>query len=213
MSFFTKIIPTKTQLLRLKKRLIFLKNGYDLLELKSESLLIQIKSFYRKVREKRKNTINKVVEAFQFLKKAEIVSGEHALKLIADVNRWLIDYKIDINYRSAFGFTVPKIKHRIQKEKHFPHYGFLDTSFFLDMYYIAIQDAIEQLLKLAELESTLFIMAEEYNKIRRRINALEDIIIPQTEMQIKIIENILEENEIEEFIRLKNVKKKLEGLT
>jgi V/A-type H+-transporting ATPase subunit D len=79
----------------------------------------------------------------------------------------------------------------------------------LDRYYSQIQKSIDDIIKLAELENTLFIMCNEYRKIRRRINALENIIIPATVEQIRIIEDMLEEAAIEEFIRLKKIKSKI----
>ena len=209
MSSFTKIVPTKTELLRLKKRLKFLKKGHDLLKLKAESVLMQIKNFYQNVKDRRKTTIEGVMKAFKNLEKAEIVSGEHALKSLADVNKNLIEYIINIGFRSSLGFTVPKITYNIEREKHFPHYGFSDTNDFLDDYYFQMRNSIEELIELAELENTLFIMANEYRKLRRRINALESVIIPQTKESIQQIEEILEETALEEFIRLKKVKNKL----
>jgi V/A-type H+-transporting ATPase subunit D len=209
MSSFMKIMPTKSELLRLKKRLQFLKMGYDLLQLKAESLLLQIKDFHHKVRQLRDTTMNDVIEAFSFLKTSEIVSGEHSLKALADVNKNLIEYVIDISFRSSLGFTVPKITFQIDREKKYPHYGFMDTNFALDTYYKKIQAAIENFIKLAELENTLFIMANEYRKLRRRINALDKIIIPTTALQINMTGEMLDENDIEEFIRQKKIKKKI----
>ncbi|MHA1682932.1 MAG: V-type ATP synthase subunit D [Promethearchaeota archaeon] len=210
MSSFMKLIPTKTQLLKLKKRTKFLEKGHDMLELKAESLLNQIKKFYILVRDRRKALMDEIVPMFQDLKRAEIISGEHALKALSLVNRELMEYNITINFKSSFGFTVPKLDYHIEKEKKFPHYGFSGTNSYLDRYYINMNRAIEELIKLAELENTIFILSDEYRKIHRRINALEDIIIPQTHSQIKQIDDILEENIIEEFIRLKKIKSKIE---
>lgn len=206
---FSKLIPTKSELLRLKKRLKFLDKGHDLLELKAETILNQIKKFYRTVRERRVEVMKEVIKAFDDLKKAEVVSGEHALEILADVNSDLIDYVINIDYTSSFGFNVPKLSFIIDREKHYPHYGFMDTSLFLDNYYKQIQKGIDDLIEYAELETTLFIMAEEYKKTRRRVNALEQIIIPQTKSQIKLVENMLEEMEMEEFTRMKKIKSKI----
>ncbi len=194
----------------MERRLSFLQNGHDLLEIKAESLLIQIKSFYKNVKDKRRDTIINTVKAFQDLEKAEVISKERALMSLIDVNKRLVEYSIKIDYRSSLGFTLPKITFQIKREKKYPHYGFIDTSRFLDFYYLRMQDTIENLVKLAELENTLFILANEYRKLRRRINALENIIIPQTIRHIREIENILEESEQEEFIRVKKIKEKIE---
>jgi len=202
-------MPTKSELLRLKRRLGFLKKGNELLQLKADSLLIQIKNFYRNIRDSRQVIIDHVILAFQNLKVAETISGEYFLKNLSNVNKNLIEYVIDIGYRSSLGFTVPKITYRIEREKHFPHYGFFGTNMFIDRYYIQMQKSIDDLLKLAELENTLFIMAMEYRKLRRRINALENNIIPQTENQIYMVDDILNENAQEEFIRLKKIKSKI----
>lgn len=187
----------------------FLAKGDELLQLKAESLLLQLKGFYRNIREQRKNIFEAIFKAFKDLKIAEIVSGEDYLKNLSNVNRNLIEYIVSIDFRTSQGFTVPQITSHIEREKHFPHYGFIVSNMHLDYYYIQMQKSIEDLLKLAELESTLFIMALEYRKFRRRINALENIIIPQTVSQIKKIDEILSENAQEEFIRLKKIKVKI----
>ncbi len=202
-------MPTKSELLRLKKRLKFLTMGRELLRIKAETLLIQIKDLYQNVKQLRNNTRDEAIDAFKSLKSAELMSGEHALKALASVNKDLIEYMIDISFRSSFGFTVPKITFKIDRERKYPHYGFIDTTYYLDQYNHTIQSAIEHFLKLAELETTLFIMANEYKKLRRRINALDKIIIPTTELQVKMTEDQLNENVMEEFIRLKKIKGKI----
>ncbi|HME54499.1 MAG TPA: V-type ATP synthase subunit D [Candidatus Lokiarchaeia archaeon] len=209
MARFVKLVPTKSELIRLRRRLKFLQKGHELLQLKADSLLIQIKNFYKNIRENRKVIFDNIIKAFLNLKAAETISGEYSLQNLSDVNRNMIEYVINIGYKSSMGFTVPQITFHIEREKHYPHYGFFGTNIFLDQYYQLMQKAIEDLLKLAELESTLFIMAMEYKKLRRRINALENIIIPQTEEQIKLIDDILNENAQEEFIRLKKIKSKI----
>ncbi len=204
-----KILPTKSELLRLKKRLKFLTAGRELLGIKAESLLIQIKDLYRNTKQIRDNTRDEAITAFKSLKMAEMMSGEHALKALASVNKDLIEYVLDVSFRSSLGFTVPKITFRIGREKKYPHYGFIETTYYHDRYNQAIQAAIEKFLKMAELENTLFIMANEYKKLRRRINALDKIIIPTTQLQVKITEDKLDENAMEDFIRLKKIKGKI----
>jgi len=193
----------------LQKRLKFLVKGDELLQLKAESLLLQLKDFYRNIRDQRKSIFEDVIKSFKSLKIAEIISGEYYLRKLSNVNKNLIEYTINIDFRTSQGFTVPQITSHIEREKHFPHYGFVGSNIHLDNYYILMQKSIEDLLKLAELESTLFIMALEYRKFRRRINALENIIIPQIQTQIKKIDEILSENAQEEFIRLKKIKVKI----
>ena len=209
MPSFAELNPTKSELLRLQKRLKFLVKGDELLQLKAESLLLQLKDFYRNIRDQRKSIFEDVIKSFKSLKTAEIISGEYYLRKLSNVNKNLIEYTINIDFRTSQGFTVPQITSHIEREKHFPHYGFVGSNIHLDNYYILMQKSIEDLLKLAELESTLFIMALEYRKFRRRINALENIIIPQIQTQIKKIDEILSENAQEEFIRLKKIKVKI----
>ena len=177
--------------------------------MKAESILIQLKDFYRNIRETRKNIFDGVIKAFQSLKITETISGEYFLKNLSNVNKNLIEYVVNIDFVTSMGFTVPRITSHIEREKHFPHYGFAGGNMFLDTYYIQIQKSIDDLITLAELENTLFIMALEYRKFRRRINALENIIIPQTVSQIKEIDDILSGNAQEEFIRLKKIKTKI----
>ncbi len=89
-------------------------------------------------------------------------------------------------------------------------YGFGDTSYSLDQAYAFLSSLLPSILKAAEMENVIFRLVSEIEKTQRTINALEFIIIPQYEEQIRFISSTLEERDREEFVRLKSVKRVLE---
>ena len=202
---------TRMELLRAKKKLRFLKRGKDLLELEAESLLARLKAYYAEVRVHQHSTFSDATLAFRALRKNEVLFGEHALRSLADVSKDMTHHAITIEQRSVGGLTVPKIIQHKDEKRRLPFYGFSGSSVFLDVYSTSIKRAIDKLVTLAEMESTIIIMASEYKKLRQRINALEQRIIPQVERLAATIENTLEMTSMEEFTRLKMFKKFAHG--
>ena len=115
--------------------------------------------------------------------------------------------KIDIKYKTVMGVEIPSIIYEKQKQK--TMIGLYNTN-------IQVDEAIEiftkiktEIIELAEIENTILRINKAIEKVKKRSNALKDIIIPEEKQQIKTIEGILEEREREEFSRLKVIKKKI----
>jgi V/A-type H+-transporting ATPase subunit D len=113
----------------------------------------------------------------------------------------------DVDTKMILDVKVHSLKMKINKEL---TYGFMDTSFNLDEAIKKMRDALPFIFKAAEIENAVFSLARELDKTQRLINALEYLVIPTYQENIKYISSSLDEREREDFVRLKHVKRILE---
>ena len=115
--------------------------------------------------------------------------------------------KIDIKYKTVMGVEIPSIIYEKQNKK--TMIGLYNTNIQLDEAIEIFTKIKTEIIELAEIENTILRINKAIEKVKKRSNALKDIIIPEEKQQIKTIESILEEREREEFSRLKVIKKKI----
>jgi len=111
---------------------------------------------------------------------------------------------LDIRLRSIMGVEVPEITWS-PGEVH-PIYGIYRTNAALDKSYLAFREVVSLLVRLAIVENAIYRLALEIKKTQRRVNALENIVIPEQEESIRLIEQVLEEQDRESFFKLKRLK-------
>lgn len=206
---FQKVKPTKPELTRLKKKRDFSQRGESLLEIKREqlhNLLTQTASDFFKVR----NSMQKTLLAnMELLKETYQFIGKEKVERISLYNQSKLDPRVKINYIHRGGIDLPQLE--LEKpQKYLPPYSFYDTALHIDILIKNMQECLNTLIKLGELDKATYRISENYKKINRRIDALEDLVLPKLNNEIKIIEDILSDNEREEFIRLKKIKEFLE---
>jgi V/A-type H+-transporting ATPase subunit D len=199
--------PTKAVLLELKEQLAVAKSGYDLLEEKREVLVGELlniiddaESFRREVNEQLASAYEVLLEAVQSLGAEQV--DRTTLACVAEAH-------ITLNERSVMGVPIPLMKRKLLKLK--PQYGLLGTSYALDEALRRFYDVLEKILRLAETERAAWHLAIELKKTQRRVNALENIFIPQYEETIRYIEGRLEEVERETIFQMKLLKEKKGG--
>jgi len=201
-----RITPTKINLIRLRKTLKYSKRIYDILEDKRELLLFEINKHAEKANSIKRQILEEIDEVYMIFDLIEARIGRKILENIA----FSSDNKIESTIESLVvaGIKVPVLK--IERIEMKPIYGFARTDPLLDEGMLKLKDLLSLLVELANIENIIFRLAKEMEKTQKQLNALKYVIIPKLEKNIKVIKNVLEEREREEFVRLKTFKKILE---
>jgi V/A-type H+-transporting ATPase subunit D len=190
------------QLLYLKRRGKVARRGHKLLKDKQDELMRRILEFVYRIRELRLRIEEELRSAFGYF---YFASSKQAPKA-TDEALLAVTKSIDIEYTAEriLNLKIPKFSEKISGWS--IGYGFLSTSGDLDMALLKIDQLISRLLELAELEKTLELLATEIEKTRRRVNALEYILIPAIDETIRFINLKLNEMERGDLTRLMRVK-------
>ncbi len=199
----TSALPTKNNLMKIKSKLNLSMQGHDLLEKKKIILEMEKEKYAKKMKEKKEKLNELFINGIEKIKMASVDIGMEELKNITEE----IDFneKIDIKYKTVMGVEIPSIIYeKPQKEL---KYGLYNTSIQVDEVIETFNEIKKATIELAELENTILRINKAVEKVKKRSNALKDIIIPEDIEKIKKIQSILEEREREEFSRLKIIKK------
>jgi V/A-type H+-transporting ATPase subunit D len=203
------INPTRMELLKLKQREKLAVKGHSLLKEKRNALIMEFFNILERVKGSRDEVTVKLQEAYQDLTAAQVMMGDLSVKKAAISVTESVD--VDIDSRSVMGVVVPVIESEISQRTIVERgYGFMDTSVKLDEAAKKFEESIQLIIELGEIEKTIMLLASEIESTKRRVNALEHIIIPRLENTVKYIEMRLEEMERENFVRLKMIKKTME---
>lgn len=204
------ISPTRMELLRLSRREKLAEKGHDLLREKRDALIGEFLDVVGEVRDARKAVDGKLKEAFYFLILAQARSGVEQVRQLSLMTPQEIG--LDFTSRSIMGVHVPTLglKDGLARKVTERGYGLIDSSAAVDRSAKSFEEALEKILKLAELEEAVRNLAGEVEKTKRRVNALEYIMIPSLKATRKYIRMRLEEMERENFGRLKKIKAMLE---
>lgn len=195
------------QLLRLKRRGVIARRGHKLLKDKQDELMRQILALVSKIKDLRLKIEEELRRAFGYF---YFASSKQAPKA-TDEALLATTKTIDIDYvaERILNLKIPKFTKKISGG--LIGYGFMTTSGDLDLALLKIDQLISRLLELAELEKTLELLATEIEKTRRRVNALEYILIPSIDETIKFINLKLSEMERGDLTRLMRVKEIVRG--
>ena len=194
------VTPTKGSLLSIQKSLELSTLGFDLLDRKRTILIREMMLLVDKVRELRGQISESFREAYQALQEANVTMGVVSEAATAVP----IDDGITITYRSVMGVEIPNV--RLAQTQLRMCYGFDSTNSRFDRAYVCFQRAKQTAALLAEVENSVYRLANAIRKTQRRANALEHIVIPRYRETEKFITDALEEKDREEFSRLKVIK-------
>ena len=202
----TTINPTRQELNRLKNRLRTSIRGHKLLKDKRDELMKQFMDVVRENRALRKRVEEALMRAHgAFTVAAALMSPEMLEQSLLYPKQ---SVELDMTFQNIMSVDVPQYQFRTSSQdpgEVYP-YGFAQTSGELDDAVDAMARVFQDLLKLAEIEKTSQLLAEEIEKTRRRVNALEYVKIPEMQESIRYISMKLDENERANTIRLMKVK-------
>ncbi len=201
-----QITPTRMELTRLKKKLVTATRGHKLLKDKRDELMRQ---FLEKVRENKtlREQVEKGIKAANknfLLARAGMQDQVLNTAMLAPKQR----VSVETGVENVMSVEIPTFdfKTRTPDQNDIFSYGFAFTSSDLDGAVQSLADIFPDMLKLAEIEKSCQLMAVEIEKTRRRVNALEHVMIPELQANIKYISMKLDENERATQIRLMKVK-------
>ncbi|MGN8875332.1 V-type ATP synthase subunit D [Pseudoflavonifractor sp. HCP28S3_F10] len=198
--------PTRQELTRLKGRLRTSIRGHKLLKDKRDELMKQFMDVVRENRALRKKVEDGLMQAYgSFTVASALMSGEMLEQSLLYPKQ---SVELDMTFQNVMSVNVPvyEFKTKSQDPGEVYPYGFATTSGELDDAVDNMASVFQDMLKLAQIEKTSQLLAEEIEKTRRRVNALEYVKIPQMEEAIKYITMKLDENERASTIRLMKVK-------
>ena len=200
------INPTRMVLNQKKGRLKTASRGHKLLKDKRDELMRQFMDVVRRNKELRIKVEQGLTEAFAALSVASAVMSPEMLEQSLLYPRQSVE--LDVQYKNVMSVNVPDYDFRTKSADAgdiFP-YGLAQTSGELDDAMTALSGVFEDMLELAQVEKTMQMLAQEIEKTRRRVNALEYVMIPELQSDIKYISMKLEENENSTKVRLMKVK-------
>ena len=203
------INPTRMELLSLKNRTKLAVKGHGLLKEKRDALIKEFFDILDRVKGVREAAERSLKEANEALLEAQIAMGDLAVRKASLSVKESID--VDIKSRSVMGVSVPVTNVKMEERSIIDRgYSFSDTTIQLDEAAKKFEESIKFLIELGEVEKTIFLLAEESEATKRRVNALEHIMIPRFENTEKYIDMRLQEMERENFVRLKMIRSTIE---
>jgi len=198
-----RISPTRMKLLETKKRYLLAVKGHKLLKEKLEALVHELIKLAREFEKQEMlvgNRLPQILEKF-------IMIRSNVTDSVMDkiLKQCTVEYHVQMSEKSIMNLTLPVFQ--IIRESLDPiHYDNLGISPGFDMVLMEFDSILSDLLKLAELEFSLYEVAKIVEQTKRRVNALEYILIPELENTIKTISSKLDENERANIIRLMKIK-------
>ena len=202
----TAVTPTRMVLNQLKGRLKTARRGHKLLKDKRDELMRQFMDVVKENKVLRDRVETGLTGAFASLQVASAIMSPEMLEQALLYPRQSVE--LDMKFKNIMSVNVPVYSFTTKNNdpsEIYP-YGFAQTSGELDDALEQMAKVFEDMLKLAQVEKTMQLLAEEIEKTRRRVNALEYVMIPELEQNIKYVTMKLEENENATKVRLLKVK-------
>jgi len=201
-----RVNPNRMELTRLKRQLATATRGHKLLKDKRDEMMRRFLELVRETKEMREEVEKELSQALSLFLLARAVNSDQVLEeaLVYPSRRVSVRFGVE----NIMSVRVPAIK-QLQEEtvgsSDLP-YGFAETSAELDEAISTLNKVFRRMLELAEVEKKTHLLADEIEKTRRRVNALEYVLIPRLQETIRYISMKLDENERGNLTRLMKVK-------
>jgi V/A-type H+-transporting ATPase subunit D len=194
------VVPTKGNLIEAKKSLLTTKVGYELLDRKRNILIREIMSLLEEASGIQKKIDETFSEAYLSLQKANTQLG-----ICYELSQTVpVENGLKLDFRSVMGVEIPMLS--LREQKPYPYFGIAASNSSLDEAYLSFEKVKRLTARLAEVENSIYRLAEAIKKTQKRANALKNILIPSFEETVKTITDALEEKDREDFSRLKVIK-------
>ena len=198
--------PNRMNNLRLRRRLVVAKRGHKLLKDKQDELMRQFMELIDTVKGERNRVEKRLISALKrFSIARSTLSREELYELFALPG---VTTTLSVRQKQVLNLKIPSFELTLKGD--IISYSFLRTTAEFDLALLELKELLEELVKLAEIEKKMQLFADEIDKTRRRVNALEYKLIPDIEETIKFITMKLEEVERGNLTRLMRVKDMLE---
>jgi V/A-type H+-transporting ATPase subunit D len=199
---------TRMELLKQKKRLVMAKRGHKLLKQKRDELMHRFLQLVEETRGLRERVEEKLAQGFRsfLLARAEMSKEVMEESLMTGASR---NGALAMEMESVMSVWVPRFQFRDDRDIY--SYGFAATSAELDTALTLFKGVLPEMIKLAEIEKSLELLAEEIETTRRRVNALERVLIPQLDENIRRISMALDEMERSTRASLMRIKEIIRG--
>jgi V/A-type H+-transporting ATPase subunit D len=202
MSSVQNIPPTRAAWLELRQNLEQAKQGHQLLKRKQEVLSHELLGLIEDAEQAEGEMQQRVEAAITALLAARMRMGSERLRWASQAQS--AEIRVEMTTRTIMGVTVPLLQGDVRSKP--LSYGLGDTSVALDEARLGWIEVAENLAHWVETVTTVWRLGHELQRTRRRVNALEYVVIPRYEAAIAHIQSVLEEQEREEFMRAKRVK-------
>ena len=197
-----QVFPTKANLMNTKKSLELAKLGYDLMDRKRNILVREMMRLIEEAKEVQQAIGSVYADAYDALKRASLNLG--------DCSRFAgaipVDDSVSLDYRSVMGVEVPTLEIH-PRETDVRDFGFLATNSDFDEACRKFNEVKTLTVRLAQIENSVYRLADAVKKTQKRSNALNNIMIPRLSETVKYITDALDEKEREDFSRLKVTKR------
>ena len=196
------MVPTKGNLIIAKNTLALSKTGYGLLDKKRNILIREMMNLIDAAKALQSKIESTFTNAYSALEQANIDIGIETVEKIGYA--MAVEDSLEIKFRSVMGVEIPIVMLDEQPIK--PDYGMKNTGSALDEAVVSFVKVKYLTRQLAQIETSVYRLADSIKKTQKRANALKNIMIPRYEEETKNIQNALDEKEREEFSRLKEKK-------
>jgi V/A-type H+-transporting ATPase subunit D len=195
--------PNRMQLLRLRRRLTLAKRGHKLLKDKQEELMRRFLGLVHDARDLRSEVEAELAGAHRAFVSARLEMDGPSMAAALAFSRRVVQLKAE--REQVMNLKVPKFHVEFPEDAELG-YGYTDSTLDLDRALGMYAELLPRLMSLAEVEKSIQLLAAELEKTRRRVNALEHILVPSLEETIRFISDRLSEMERETATRLMKIK-------
>ena len=203
------VSPTRMDLLEIRKKLVLAEKGHKLLEEKRDALVEKFFDIIDKRNQLSRELDEEFKGAFLSLIQAQMILGEKKVEEASFLNDNIGEISFETD--NVMGVKIPKMNTDGIKTDLKPAYGFFETCSKLDDSKKSFSQLLIKLIELADLEAGIKSLTVEIEKTKRRVNVLENNLIPKLYATRKYIEMQLEDREREDFFRRKRIKAILES--